>query len=103
MSLRYYICKVRNKYHLRIFCTAIYIHKVRNSTAYPVAFFDFSKCSIIGGKYPGMDMVSFGPTIRGAHAPGESVEVQSVEHCWRLLQAILTACATGNLPGPAGR
>ncbi len=61
------------------------------------------ECGIIGGKYPGMDMVSFGPTIRGAHAPGESVEVQSVERCWRLLQAILTASATGNLPGSAGR
>ncbi len=47
------------------------------------------ECAIIGGKYPGMDMVSFGPTIHGAHAPGESVEVQSVERCWRLLRAIL--------------
>ncbi len=49
------------------------------------------ECAIIGGKYPGMDMVSFGPTIHGAHAPGESVEVQSVERCWRLLKAILAA------------
>ncbi len=49
------------------------------------------ECGIIGGKYPEMDMVSFGPTIRGAHAPGESVEVQSVEYCWRLLKAILAA------------
>lgn len=49
------------------------------------------ECGIIGGKYPGMDMVSFGPTIHGAHAPGESVDVQSVERCWRLLTAILDA------------
>jgi dipeptidase D len=49
------------------------------------------ECGIIGGKYPGLDMVSFGPTIRGAHAPGEAVEVQSVERCWRLLRAILAA------------
>jgi dipeptidase D len=47
------------------------------------------ECGLIGGKYPGMDMVSFGPTIRGAHAPGETVEVRSVEHCWRLLREIL--------------
>ena len=51
------------------------------------------ECGIIGAKYPGLDMVSFGPTIRGAHAPGEAVEVQSVERCWQLLRAILTAVA----------
>jgi dipeptidase D len=51
------------------------------------------ECGIIGGKYPGLDMVSFGPTIRGAHAPGESVEVQSVAQCWRLLKDILMAIA----------
>jgi dipeptidase D len=49
------------------------------------------ECGIIGAKYPGMDTVSFGPTIRGAHAPGERVEVASVEKCWRLLTAILAA------------
>ncbi len=47
------------------------------------------ECAIIGGKYPAMDMVSFGPTIRGAHAPGECLEVASVERCWRLLTAVL--------------
>jgi dipeptidase D len=47
------------------------------------------ECGIIGAKYPGMDTVSFGPTIRGAHAPGERVEIASVEKCWRLLTAIL--------------
>ena len=49
------------------------------------------ECGIIGGKVPDMDMVSFGPTIRGAHAPGEAVQVQSVEQCWQLLTAILAA------------
>jgi dipeptidase D len=51
------------------------------------------ECGIIGGKYPDLDMVSFGPTIRGAHAPGESVELQSVGQCWDLLKAILLATA----------
>jgi dipeptidase D len=51
------------------------------------------ECGIIGAKYPDMDIVSFGPTIRGAHAPGESVEISSVERCWRLLQAILARAA----------
>ena len=49
------------------------------------------ECGIIGGKHPGLDMVSFGPTIHGAHAPGETVELASVERCWTLLKAILAA------------
>jgi len=49
------------------------------------------ECGIIGAKYPGLDIVSFGPTIRGAHAPGELVEVASVGRCWHLLKAILAA------------
>lgn len=49
------------------------------------------ECSIIGAKYPGLDMLSFGPTIRGPHAPGERVEIASVAHAWALLKAILRA------------
>lgn len=49
------------------------------------------ECGIIGAKYPRMDMISFGPDIMGAHAPGERVNVESVERCWVLLKAILAA------------
>lgn len=49
------------------------------------------ECGIIGAKYPGLDIVSFGPTILGAHAPGESVDILSVDRSWRLLRAILAA------------
>jgi len=49
------------------------------------------ECGIIGAKYPHMDMVSFGPDIRGAHAPGERVEIESVARVWDLLKAILAA------------
>ncbi|OWY40359.1 cytosol nonspecific dipeptidase [Xenophilus sp. AP218F] len=49
------------------------------------------ECGILGSKYPGMDMVSFGPNIRGAHAPGERVEVESVGKAWHLLKAVLKA------------
>ena len=38
-------------------------------------------------------MISFGPNIRGAHAPGEGVEIESVEHCWILLKALLQELA----------
>ncbi len=51
------------------------------------------ECGIIAAKYPGLDIVSFGPTIRGAHAPGESVDVASVARTWQLLTAILAAHA----------
>ncbi|MBM4379222.1 MAG: beta-Ala-His dipeptidase [Deltaproteobacteria bacterium] len=47
------------------------------------------ECGIIGAKYPGLDTVSFGPTIRGAHAPGERVEIESVGRCYQLLRTIL--------------
>lgn len=49
------------------------------------------ECGLIGAKYPGLDVVSFGPTIHSPHAPGESVEVASVGHAWELLKAILAA------------
>lgn len=49
------------------------------------------ECGIIGAKYPGLDTVSFGPTIRGAHAPGERVEIGTVQQAWHLLRAILAA------------
>lgn len=49
------------------------------------------ECGLIAAQYPDMDIVSFGPTIRGAHAPGEAVEVESVARCWQLLGAILAA------------
>ena len=51
------------------------------------------ECGIIGGIYPELDMVSFGPTIRGAHAPGERVDVASVDRCWALLVALLDELA----------
>lgn len=53
------------------------------------------ECGIIGAKYPGLDTVSFGPTIRGAHAPGESVEIASVERCWTLLRALIEELGAG--------
>jgi dipeptidase D len=52
------------------------------------------ECGIIGEKYPGMDMISFGPDIQGAHAPGERVEIESVGRCWQLLKAVLQALAS---------
>lgn len=64
------------------------------------------ECGIIGAKYPLLDMVSFGPIIRGAHSPDERVEIASVDAFWTLLCAVLTALAAwpaDPAPRPAGR
>lgn len=43
------------------------------------------ECGIISGSYPGMDMISFGPTICYPHSPDEKVEVASVRRFWDFL------------------
>ncbi|RPH72235.1 aminoacyl-histidine dipeptidase [bacterium] len=43
------------------------------------------ECGIIGGVYPNLDMVSFGPTIRHPHSPDEKVNVPSVQKFWDFL------------------
>ena len=47
------------------------------------------ECGIIAEHYPDLQMVSFGPDIQGAHAPGERVKVETVEKCWKLLVTAL--------------
>jgi len=47
------------------------------------------ECGIIGEKYPGMDMVSFGPTLEAVHSPDEKIYVDSVEKYWDFLLGIL--------------
>lgn len=51
------------------------------------------ECGIIGAKYPALDMISFGPQIRGAHSPDERVEIDSVEEFWLLLRGLLEELA----------
>ncbi len=51
------------------------------------------ECGILGGKYPGLDMISFGPTITGAHSPDERVHVPAVEKFYILLKEVLRALA----------
>jgi len=47
------------------------------------------ECGILGSHYPEMDMVSFGPTIRGAHSPDERASISSTQKFWTFLQDIL--------------
>ena len=49
------------------------------------------ECSIIGGVYPNMDLVSFGPTLRSPHTPDERCSVSSVAKFWPFLKALLEA------------
>jgi dipeptidase D len=43
------------------------------------------ECGILGTHYPDMDMISFGPNIRGAHSPDEKCQISSVQKFWGYL------------------
>lgn len=47
------------------------------------------ECGLFLEKYPQLDMVSFGPTIYGAHSPDERMNISTVEKFWKLLLAVL--------------
>jgi dipeptidase D len=47
------------------------------------------ECGIIGEKFEGMDMVSFGPTLEGVHSPDEKIYIDTVEKYWKFLLQIL--------------
>jgi dipeptidase D len=51
------------------------------------------ECGVIGEKVNGMDMISFGPTIKGPHSPDERVDIPSVKKFWDLLLRILEELA----------
>ena len=51
------------------------------------------ECGIIGEKFPGMDMISFGPTIEHPHSPEERVHVGAVEKFWQFLTTVLSELA----------
>jgi dipeptidase D len=47
------------------------------------------ECGVIGERIPGMDMVSFGPTLEGVHSPDEKLYIDTVEKFWNFLLGIL--------------
>ena len=47
------------------------------------------ECGILGQNYPEMDMISFGPTIKGAHSPDERASISSVQKYWEFVLEIL--------------
>jgi dipeptidase D len=47
------------------------------------------ECGLLGEKVPGLDMVSFGPQIEGAHSPEERIQISSVGRWWEALKKTL--------------
>lgn len=47
------------------------------------------ECGLLGTHYPDMDMISFGPTIKGAHSPDERASISSAGRFWTFLQLVL--------------
>ena len=47
------------------------------------------ECGIIGSHYPKMDMISFGPTILGAHSPDEKASISSTQKFWKFFKEII--------------
>ena len=70
--------------------TSIY-EKQNNEKAKVVACHAGLECGILGANYPEMDMISFGPTIHGAHSPDERASVSSSQKFWKFLVEILAS------------
>jgi dipeptidase D len=49
------------------------------------------ECAIIGSKFVGLDMISFGPTIKNPHSPDERLYIPSVSRTWEFLVALLAS------------
>jgi dipeptidase D len=47
------------------------------------------ECGILGQNYPEMDMISFGPNIKGAHSPDERAQISSAQKYWKFVLEIL--------------
>ena len=51
------------------------------------------ECGLFLEKYPHLEMVSFGPTLRGVHSPDERLEISTVDKFWNLLVELLKRIA----------
>lgn len=54
------------------------------------------ECGILGNNYPEMEMISFGPNIRGAHSPDEKVQISSVQKYWNFFLETLKRIPENN-------
>jgi len=67
--------------------------KLNGEDAKIVAIHAGLECGIIGEKFPGMDMISFGPELKNPHSPDERVHIGSVERFWKFLVTALKTLA----------
>ena len=63
--------------------------KQNNAKPQVVACHAGLECGILGTNYPNMDMISFGPTIHGAHSPDERASISSSQKFWKFVLEIL--------------
>ncbi len=63
--------------------------KMNHNKAHVAACHAGLECGIIGKNYPDVDMISFGPTIRGAHSPDERASISSAQKYWKFFLEVL--------------
>lgn len=63
--------------------------KINGEQAHVAACHAGLECGILGQNYPKMDMISFGPTIKGAHSPDERASISSTQKYWKFVLEIL--------------
>jgi dipeptidase D len=74
-------------------CTAVYRDLFGNAPQVRTIHAGL-ECGLIGAKKPGMDMISFGPTIQNPHSPQERLHVPAVSRVWGFLVALLGSYAS---------
>ena len=65
--------------------------KINGEKAHVAACHAGLECGILGQNYPEMEMISFGPTIKGAHSPDERASISSAKKYWNFVLEILKA------------
>ena len=74
--------------HLLNLVKSVY-QKEFSAKAHVTAIHAGLECGILRDKIGPIDVVSFGPTIKGAHSPDEAVSIETVGHFWKLFKAVL--------------
>lgn len=70
--------------------------EINNQDAHVAACHAGLECGILGKNYPEMDMISFGPTIKGAHSPDERASISSAQKYWDFVIEILKDIPVAN-------
>ena len=65
------------------------MNRVKTEEPKVIAIHAGLECGLIGDTYPEMDMISFGPTIKGAHSPDERLNIDTVAKFWDLTLGVL--------------